>query len=219
MAVKDLTGQTFTYLRVVGDSGARSNSREVLWLCECICGAILKIRTGALKVGDNKSCGCMQSKLLSSHGMYGTPTYNSWRTMIDRCTNPKHKSYKYYKDVTIDPKWKTFEGFYEDMGERPEKKTLDRKDSTKGYCKSNCRWATDSEQQQNKPASTRNTNGYPGIFFRNNRYVARIRYEGKRIYLGCYKTAEEAHKVYDDKGKELFGEEWKSYFDVSGQKR
>lgn len=143
--------------------------------------------------------------------MYGTPAHNSWRTMIERCTKPYHKSYEYYKDVPIDPKWMTFTGFYEDMGERPEGMTLDREDWTKGYCKSNCRWATGSTQQQNKPASTRNTNGYPGICFGNDRYVARIRYKGQRIYLGCFKTAEEAHAVYDARGRELFGEEWVSY--------
>lgn len=36
------------------------------------------------------------------------------------------------------------------MGERPIGTTLDRKDPTKGYKPSNCRWATHREQQNNK---------------------------------------------------------------------
>jgi hypothetical protein len=43
-----------------------------------------------------------------------------------------------------------FENFLKDMGERPEGKTLDRRDNDKGYCKSNCRWATDEEQYDNR---------------------------------------------------------------------
>jgi hypothetical protein len=42
-----------------------------------------------------------------------------------------------------------FENFLIDIGERPEDKTLDRKDNDKGYCKENCKWATQKEQQNN----------------------------------------------------------------------
>lgn len=153
-----------------------------------------------------------------NHRMYGTPTHNSWRTMRDRL-KPWHKSYKYYKDVDIDPRWEeSFEAFFEDMGERPEGMTLDRRDVNKGYWKWNCRWADASTQQQNKNPSERNCNGFPGICFGNNRFTARIRHKGRKVYIGCYKTAEEAHAAYDAKGRELFGTEWKSYFD-RGQKR
>ncbi|AMR57440.1 putative HNH endonuclease [Pseudomonas phage vB_PsyM_KIL3b] len=124
----------FTHLTVLGDSGLRNKSREVLWSCECVCGKILNLRTGTLKIGDNR--------LFKAYPL---------------------------------------------------------------------RWATASTQQQNKPASERNFNGYPVICLTSNRYVARIRHNGKRLYLGCFKTAEEAHAVYDAKGRELFGEEWVSY--------
>lgn len=36
------------------------------------------------------------------------------------------------------------------MGERPAGKTLDRIDTDKGYEPGNCRWATATEQQNNK---------------------------------------------------------------------
>lgn len=35
------------------------------------------------------------------------------------------------------------------MGERPERKTIDRKRNDIGYCKENCRWATSGEQADN----------------------------------------------------------------------
>ncbi len=154
-----------------------------------------------------------------THGMYRTPTHNTWRSMRDRL-RPWHKSYGYYKDVDIDPRWEVcFQAFLSDMGERPEGMTLDRKDVTKGYWKSNCRWATDSQQQQNKPPSKRNVTGYAGVTFGNNRYTARIRYEGRKVYVGCYKTALEAALAYEAKGLELFGEEWVSQFNKRGQKK
>lgn len=55
-----------------------------------------------------------------------------------------------HEGMTVDPRWESFENFLVDMGERPEGKTLDRIDGTKGYCKDNCRWATPLEQAWNR---------------------------------------------------------------------
>lgn len=142
------------------------------------------------------------------HGMYGTPTHNSWRTMVDRCTRGLDKN---YTGVSVDESWLSFDAFFSDMGVRPNGMTLDRKDFTKGYSKDNCRWASQSVQQQNKAPSKRNRNGFPGVFKSHNKFMARIQVDGKKIYLGTFKTAVEAHNVYDAKGRELFGDEWVSY--------
>ena len=40
----------------------------------------------------------------------------------------------------------SFKNFLEDMGARPEGRTLDREEKDKGYYKENCRWATPKEQ-------------------------------------------------------------------------
>jgi hypothetical protein len=84
--------------------------------------------------------------------MHNTPTYYSWKSMKARCDNPKSPDFKYYGALGVGypEKWKTFEGFYADMGERPEGKTLDRKDFRRGYSKANCRWATPKEQANNR---------------------------------------------------------------------
>ena len=72
--------------------------------------------------------------------------------MIQRCTDPNHKYYSNYggRGITIDPRWLTFENFYEDMGERPQGTSLDRENNDLGYFKDNCRWATRTEQANNR---------------------------------------------------------------------
>lgn len=56
-----------------------------------------------------------------------------------------------------------------------------------------------NQQNQRKPHS-RNSSGFLGVTYRKdlNKYVARIRFDGKRKNIGLFKTAEEAHKAYID---------------------
>lgn len=86
------------------------------------------------------------------HGMRDTPTYKTWRKMKARCNNPNEQNYKYYgfKGITYDKEWEQFDNFLYDMGPRPENYTLDRKDGTKNYTKSNCHWITQREQCRTK---------------------------------------------------------------------
>ena len=73
--------------------------------------------------------------------------------MKGRCLNLKSDHQKYYRErgITVCKRWKEdFSFFLQDMGERPEGTTLDRKDNSKGYSKSNCRWATATEQMNNR---------------------------------------------------------------------
>lgn len=88
------------------------------------------------------------------HGMHGTPTYGSWRSMKRRCHDPKHKSYPRYgaRGVAVCDRWReSFESFLADMGPRPNGKTLDRFPNPNGhYEPGNCRWATPAEQARNR---------------------------------------------------------------------
>ncbi len=80
------------------------------------------------------------------------PTYTTWRGMKDRCNTSRKNSFYLYKNrgISVCEKWKTFEGFLEDMGERPEGTSIDRIDNDKGYYKENCKWSTRSEQSKNR---------------------------------------------------------------------
>ena len=78
-----------------------------------------------------------------------SPTYNSWRGMVHRCTNPNAAKFKYYggKGVKVWYRWLNFRNFLTDMGEKPTPKhTIGRKDANKNYHPSNCQWETWKEQ-------------------------------------------------------------------------
>lgn len=77
-----------------------------------------------------------------------SPTYVSWEGMKQRCLNPKHKSFHRYGGlgVVICDKWLKFEGFLEDMGEKPVGDwAISRKGDAGNYEPGNCDWKTKSE--------------------------------------------------------------------------
>ena len=81
--------------------------------------------------------------------------YSSWIGMKQRCYNKTNKEYKNYgaKGVIVCNRWRNSSKlFLKDMGNKPTPKhTLDRYPNPKGnYELSNCRWATQTQQQQNR---------------------------------------------------------------------
>ena len=85
-------------------------------------------------------------------GRPASPTYQSWQAMKSRCCCPGDQAYSEYggRGITVCEKWMRFDGFLDDMGERPDGTTLDRIDNNLGYDPSNCRWATPKRQQRNR---------------------------------------------------------------------
>ena len=83
-------------------------------------------------------------------GDKSSPTVNSWRGMIARCTDPKHNNYDRYggRGIRVCDRWLSFENFLADMGSKPSAThSIDRLDADKDYEPGNCRWATTFEQQ------------------------------------------------------------------------
>lgn len=95
------------------------------------------------------------------HGMEGTKTYNCWVMMKQRCKNPKCQFYPDYggRGISYCEEWEKFENFYKDMGDKPKGYSLDRIDVNGNYYKENCRWATNSQQANNKRTSRKITYG------------------------------------------------------------
>lgn len=88
-----------------------------------------------------------------THGKDGTSLYRAWENMIQRCTNPKNKSFPNYggRGVRVCERWLDFSNFLADMPERPSPEhTIDRQNNDGHYEPSNVRWATRTEQNRNR---------------------------------------------------------------------
>jgi hypothetical protein len=129
--------------------------------CQCECGNICVVQLRNLKINKTISCGCYarerQKEASIKHNLHKSPEYSSWISMKQRCYNPKSTPYDSYggRGITVCDRWlESFDNFYEDMGPKPSPThSIDRIDNYKlidGYSKDNCRWATKSEQVQNR---------------------------------------------------------------------
>jgi len=84
--------------------------------------------------------------------MTRTPTYKSWDSMKQRCSNPQDKDYVRYggRGITVHPAWLDFQVFLKELGLRPKGLTLGRIDNSLGYGPGNCRWETPEQQGNNR---------------------------------------------------------------------
>ena len=156
----NLDGHVFGRLTVLRRGGINEH-KKIMWECACLCGRVCLVRGDGLRRGSTSSCGCLQREMTArrrtTHGHCSgeirTATYTTWASMLNRCCNPNHKSFYNYggRGITVCDRWmESFENFLDDMGERPANLTLERKNNESGYSKSNCRWATKTEQSRNR---------------------------------------------------------------------
>jgi len=87
----------------------------------------------------------------TKHGLSRTRQYRAWCAMKRRCDNPDTRHSRWYSNISYDPRWASFDAFWEDMKDGyADDLTLDRIDSSEGYCKENCRWVTMKTQSRNR---------------------------------------------------------------------
>ena len=196
VAEKDMTP------RLIGDLGmmypTENSTRKYRYgLYECAyCGKHWEVVMARVKCGDTKSCGCLRGEL---HGLKGHKLYETWRQMVQRCTNSKHKNYKNYggRGIIICEEWldiKKFIAWAESTHPNIEGYTLDRIDNDKGYNPDNCRWADRTTQAVNQRISKRNTSGVLGVSWvsRDKSWVAQISHMGKKVWIGQFISIEDA---------------------------
>lgn len=80
----------------------------------------------------------------------------SYRSMLDRCTNPNSSGWANYggRGINVCERWVEpghgLMNFVLDMGLKPEFSTIERVDNEKGYSPENCIWISSGSQQRNK---------------------------------------------------------------------
>ncbi len=71
----------------------------------------------------------------------------------------------------------------------------------------NLRTVTASQNRMNRTITAVSTTGFKGVTRKGSRFIARVgSKDSGKIYLGCFKTPEEAHAAYLSAAKKLHGE-------------
>jgi len=154
---KDISKQRFGRLIAIEPIAERKRA-HIVWECLCDCGEKCFISSYRLRNGETRSCGCLYDEHNTTHGKSKTRIYKAWAHMIQRCENPNHPQFKHWggRGIKVCQRWReSFEAFYEDVGDIPKNKSLDRYPNNDGnYEPNNFRWATKKEQVVNsRPAS------------------------------------------------------------------
>jgi hypothetical protein len=156
----DIVGKTFGWLTIRDDNAEyRSHKRYVR--CQCRCGTEKVILWDNIQNGRIVSCGCYGaerrrvSKTL--HGKCKTTEYNSWASAKQRCYDTNHPKYPKYggRGIKMCDRWfGSYSNFISDMGLKPSPElTIHRVNNDLGYEPSNCIWANDDIQSNNKTTS------------------------------------------------------------------
>ena len=115
----DLSGVRFGRLVAIAPTNERTSGNNIVWKCVCDCGNVTYVGSGALKIGQTKSCGCWRkdraTTLNKTHGGRHERLYGVWMDMRRRCNDPSMKGYQDYggRGITLCDEWRDYSNFRE----------------------------------------------------------------------------------------------------------
>lgn len=127
-------------------------------VCSCPDKTVRFVKLTSLQHGKSTSCGCVRlenmKKYTISRGRSQHPLYQVWSGMRSRCYDETDINYDSYggRGIKICDEWKeNFDVFFEwaiDKWQQGLK--IERKNNNGDYCPSNCKFADNIEQSNNK---------------------------------------------------------------------
>ena len=186
---------------------SKQKTRYGMYKCG-FCGTEFKSNTGNIKNKHTKSCGCHKKRRIKevhkTHGLGATKLYSIWGTLKARVLNLKYKDYYNYggRGITICEDWLDIHNFYDwaISNGYSDELSIDRIDNDGNYEPSNCRWTTKIIQARNTRIPKNNTSGYKGVSFKkgNNKFIAQICVNYRKIYLGSFSTVIDGAVAYNN---------------------
>ena len=184
---------------------SKQKKRFGIYKCP-ICKDEFRTQSAHVKSGHTKqcmSCARKHGRKHKTHGMKGTRLYSIFSGMNDRCYNEKSSNYhnwgergvgictEWLNDRGLFFSWALENGYKEDL-------TIDRIESDKGYCPSNCRWVNKEAQAQNRRKQEGCSSKYAGVRLAKGKlFEARVMISGVRYHIGNFKTDIEAALARD----------------------
>lgn len=234
MSYKDLTGMTFGQLTVLELAPERKYNK-VTWLCQCSCGKTVSVVGNALSTGNTKSCGCAKVNRMIDYNKTVHRTCNDYEIvgdytkvwtnsgiefLIDTVDLNLILSYGWY--VQSDGYIRGFENgkhflLHRKLMNAKENEFIDHKNGNRlDNRRSNLRFCTESQNAQNAKLPSNNTTGVKGITTKRHKngelwYYAYIGYNGKRIFLGEYRSLTEAKEARKNAEVKYYGEFSRDY--------
>ena len=223
---EDLTGKRFGRLVALRRSERAIKSGNVSWVCRCDCGKIKDVLSTDLRSGKTVSCGCYRlermTEVLKKYNEYDlSGEYGIGRDVRGREFYFDIEDYDKIKDINwnVDAKNGRVHGNTSNKEKRnvsmhkiitgtSSDVIIDHKNG-KPYDnrKENLRVATKQENCRNRRASSNNKLGVKGVSkTKSGKYHASIWDGEKSIYLGLYKTLEEAKEARQIAEVKYFGE-------------
>lgn len=213
---RDLSGEIFGKLLVIGLTETKKFKKARNWVCQCDCMNLTICTTEQLTYLGKLDCGCgykqrkQDGATLHGCSVKNNKLYAIYRAMLDRCTNPNNSEFENYggRGIVVCERWKDVSLFFEDMeSSYSENLTLDREDYNGNYCKENCSWKDTSWQSYNKRQHPLNTSSKSGVSFSKDRqkWEAYISVNKKKINLGRFDSFEDAVRVREQAELKYFG--------------